>query len=179
MRHAALGLLLLSLMFPACSTETSAPAPALAPPAQVATAPAPKPSPPPSRTASAEPEPAVYNPRGRRDPFVPLVQAQTEEGGVDIRGLKLAGIVWQKDRYFALLEAPDGLGHILKVNDRLGPNARVKAITKDTVLIEMKRRDVFGKRQLRTIRLELKKEEEEKEKKKEGEKEKKEKKEGE
>ena len=81
-----------------------------------------------------------------------------EEKGIDVTRLKLAGIVWRQDRYFALVEAPDGLGHILKVNDSLGPNARVKEITKDAVLIEVKPREVLGRGQVRTIRLELKKE---------------------
>jgi Tfp pilus assembly protein PilP len=99
--------------------------------------------------------PANYNPKDRRDPFHPLVDPPREEKALDIGGYKLSGIVWQRQQYFALLETPDGLGHILKVNDRLGPNARVKEITKDTVLIEMKDDDVARKGQVRTIRLEL------------------------
>ncbi|MGH7424541.1 MAG: hypothetical protein ACREJP_00030, partial [Candidatus Methylomirabilales bacterium] len=60
-------------------------------------------------------------------------------------------------------ETPDGLGHILKVNDRLGPNARVKEITKDAVLIEMKDDDPGRKGQVRTIRLELQQQQQKKE----------------
>src|SRR3972149_938990 len=62
---------------------------------------------------------------------------------------------WRRQQYFALLETPDGLGHILKVNDRLGPSARVKEITKDAVLIEMKDEDPAKTGPVRTIRLEL------------------------
>jgi hypothetical protein len=51
----------------------------------------------------------------------------------------------------------------LKVNDRLGPSARVKEITKDTVLIEMKDEDPGRKGQLRTIRLELQQQQQRKE----------------
>jgi len=83
------------------------------------------------------------------------VEPPREEKALDIGGYKLSGIVWQRQQYFALLETPDGLGHILKVNDRLGPSARVKEITKDAVLIEMKDEDPAKKGQVRTIRLEL------------------------
>lgn len=78
---------------------------------------------------------------------------------MDVGGYKLAGIVWQRNQYFALLETPDGLGHILKVDDRLGPDAWVKEITKDAVFIEMKGRKIAGRPRVRTIRLELEKKE--------------------
>jgi Tfp pilus assembly protein PilP len=91
------------------------------------------------------------------------VEPPREEKALDIGGYKLSGIVWQRQQYFALLETPDGLGHILKVNDRLGPSARVKEITKDTVLIEMKDEDPGRKGQLRTIRLELQQQQQRKE----------------
>jgi Tfp pilus assembly protein PilP len=88
-----------------------------------------------------------------------LIETQVvEEKGIDVTRFKLAGIVWRQDGYFALVEAPDGLGHILRVNDSVGPDARVKEITKDAVLIEVKNRDVLGRGKVQTIRLELKKE---------------------
>jgi hypothetical protein len=87
------------------------------------------------------------------------VEPPSEETAIDVGGYKLSGIVWQRNQYFALLETPDGLGHILKVDDRLGPDARVKEITKDAVLIEMKGGKVAGRPRVRTIRLELEKKE--------------------
>lgn len=104
-------------------------------------------------------QPIRYRGEGRRDPFHPLVEPPSEETAIDVGGYKLSGIVWQRNQYFALLETPDGLGHILKVDDHLGPDARVKEITKDAVLIEMKGRQLAGRPQFRTIRLELKKKE--------------------
>jgi predicted RNA-binding protein with RPS1 domain len=89
------------------------------------------------------------------------VEPPREEKALDIGGYKLSGIVWQRKQYFALLETPDGLGHILKVNDQLGPNARVKEITKDAVLIEMKEETAARRGQVRTIRLELQQKKEE------------------
>ncbi|MFQ5846403.1 MAG: hypothetical protein ACE5IQ_01875 [Candidatus Methylomirabilales bacterium] len=154
MRYLTLGLLLLSLVSAGCSSE--APSPPTRRPAQRpgrSTAAAPTRSSPAGQPVNLGP--ARYNPKDRRDPFYPLVEPPREEKALDIGGYKLSGIVWQKDHYFALLETPDGLGHILRVNDRLGPDARVKAITKEAVLIEMKDKNAARKGQVRTIRLEL------------------------
>lgn len=162
MRRLARGCLLLSLVWAGCSSEAPTPPQTpRKPPQQVAKAPAPG-------QQAAGPEgppinlgPKKYEPEGRRDPFHPLVEPPKEETALDVAGYKLAGIVWQQKQYFALLETPDGIGHILKVNDKLGPDARVKEITKDAVLIEMKEKDPVNKGQVRTIRLELEKKEKE------------------
>ncbi len=159
MRRAAFGLLLLSFLLPGCSSEPAPASPTPVPQRKVATATAAQASSLASRPASMERTPVTYNPRGKRDPFISLLEPESHETGFDVGGFKLAGIVWQANQYFALLEAPDGVGHILKENDRLGPNAKVKSITKDTVLIEMTSRDFRGRGQARIIRLELVKEE--------------------
>lgn len=159
MRRSALSLLLLSVVFAGCSSGS--------PPPQQAPRPRPQAN---SRTAAQRQQtaqatapkvlgPIEYRSAGRRDPFHPLVEPPSEETAIDVGGYKLSGIVWQRNQYFALLETPDGLGHILKVDDRLGPDARVKEITKDAVLIEMKGRKITGRPQVRTIRLELEKKE--------------------
>ena len=152
--HAALaaGLLLLAV---ACSREAPAPAP---PPPRPAAAPAP---------ATAQPATAVeprftYRPDGRRDPFRDILNARlVEEGaeGVDYSSLKVAGIMWQRQAYFALVETTDGLGHILRVNDPLGKTGRVRQITPQSVVIEVRTKDFTGRLQTRTITLEMKKEE--------------------
>lgn len=161
MRPLALSLLLLSVVLAGCSSEPPPQqAPTSRPPQAKRTAMARQGQ---SSTARARAPkglgPARYRPEGRRDPFHPLVEPPSEETAIDVGGYKLSGIVWQKNQYFALLETPDGLGHILKVDDRLGPDARVKEITKDAVLIEMKGREVAGRPRVRTIRLELEKKE--------------------
>jgi len=151
--HAALaaGLFLLA---GACSRE--APAPAPPPPPRPAQAPAaPKPA------TAVEPQ-FAYKPEGRRDPFRNIVEARlTEEGpeGIDYGSLKVAGIVWQRQGYFALVETADGLGHILRVNDPLGKTGRVRQITAESVVIEVRAKDFSGRLQTRTITLEMKKEE--------------------
>lgn len=152
--HAALaaGLFLLAV---ACSRE--APAPAPPPPPRPAQAPAA-----PTKPATAVEPQFAYKPEGRRDPFRNIVDARlTEEGpeGIDYSSLKVAGIVWQRQGYFALVETADGLGHILRVNDPLGKTGRVRQITPEGVVIEVRAKDFSGRLQTRTITLEMKKEE--------------------
>lgn len=160
MRRVTLGLLLLGLVMAGCSSEAPSPPPTPSPrPGQkVASTRAARESSAVPKAASVDLGPATYDPRDRRDPFFPLVEPPREETALDVGGYKLSGIVWQRNQYFALLETPDGLGHILKVNDRLGPSARVKAITKDAVLIEMKEGNAARKGEPRIIRLELQQE---------------------
>lgn len=160
MRPVLVSVVLLSLLLSGCSQEAPAPPPPGKPAQPQAALPSPA-----AQPAPLAPEvppklgPAAYDPRGRRDPFTPLIETQVvEEKGIDVTRFKLAGIVWRQDGYFALVEAPDGLGHILRVNDSVGLDARVKEITKDAVLIEVKNRDVLGRGKVQTIRLELKKE---------------------
>lgn len=159
MRRFALGILLLGLVLASCSSEPppAPPAPTQRPGPRVAAAPPPGQPSPGAPGGPVNLGPATYDPRDRRDPFRPLVEPPREETALDIGGYKLSGIVWQRNQYFALLETPDGLGHILKVNDQLGPNARVKEITKEAVLIEMKEDGPTRQGQVRTIRLELQK----------------------
>lgn len=157
MRRLARGCLLVSLVWAGCSSEAPSPpqTPRQPPRRQVAKAPAP------GQKAAAPKGPPVnlgptkYDPEGRRDPFHPLVEPPKEETALDVAGYKLSGIVWQQKQYFALLETPDGIGHIMKVNDKLGPNARVKTITKNAVVIEMKETGPMNQGKIRTIRLEL------------------------
>lgn len=152
--HAALAASLL-LLAVACSGEAPAPAPPL-PRSAAAPAPAaPKPA------TAVEPR-FSYQPEGRRDPFRNILDARlVEEGaeGIDFSSLKVAGIVWQRQAYFALVETADGLGHILRVNDPLGKTGRVRQITPAGVVIEVRAKDFSGRLQTRTITLEMKKEE--------------------
>jgi hypothetical protein len=67
--------------------------------------------------------------------------------------------VWQRRGYTALLETADGLGHILRVNDPLGKTGRVRQITQETVVIDVRSKDFTGRSQTRTITLELKRDE--------------------
>jgi hypothetical protein len=74
--------------------------------------------------------PLAYEPKGRRDPFAPVPTAK-EKTGFDVRTTKLAGII-QGGQLLALVEAPDGLGYILKPGDVLG-NGRITDVTLNSV----------------------------------------------
>jgi len=85
---------------------------------------------------SAEPGPPLppltYEAKGRRDPFTPVPPAVDKGSvGIDVATTKLVGII-QGHQLMALVEAPDGLGYILKPGDMLG-NGRITDITADSV----------------------------------------------
>lgn len=138
---AAAGVIVLSLT--GCSgggapTPTAPPKPSQAAAAKPA-APAPSPKP--------EAPPFVYEAKGRRDPFRPLIAPRTTEvrarprtglAALEVSELKLSGIVWERRGYFALVEAPNGAGYVLRLNDTVGEDARVTKITPQAVTFEVK-----------------------------------------
>ena len=75
--------------------------------------------------------PLSYDAKGRRDPFVPIALAKDKPMGLSITTLKLAGVIRGRT-LLALVEAPDGLGYILKPGDMLG-DGRVTEITQNAV----------------------------------------------
>lgn len=83
---------------------------------------------------------AVYQSRGRRDPFR-SPQAQTS-----LMALKLTGIVRGAHTYYALIESESspGMGQILYENDVIDA-AKVVKITKDSVVFEVHMKNAEGK----------------------------------
>jgi Tfp pilus assembly protein PilP len=88
----------------------------------------------------------VYEAKGRRDPFRPLIAPRVAErkgppktglAALEVNELKLSGIVWEQRGYFALVEAPNGAGYVLRVNDTVGEGARVTRITPQAVTFEV------------------------------------------
>lgn len=100
----------------------------------------------PTRTAPQAPAPAAgynYDPAGRRDPFVSLVNR-----GVDLRGpstrpeglaglqideLTVKGIILSRGAYVAILQGPDDKTHVARNGDKLFDGV-VKAVTPDAVV---------------------------------------------
>jgi Tfp pilus assembly protein PilP len=91
----------------------------------------------------------VYEVKGRRDPFHPLIaprvaspakkaRPKTGLASLEVHELKLAGIVWEPRGFYALVEAPNGAGYVLRVNDAIGDDARVSKITSEGVTVEVK-----------------------------------------
>ena len=101
----------------------------------------------PASAPEPAPPPYVYEAKGRRDPFSPLIAPRAAEeksrpkpglAGLNVNELKLAGIIWESHASFALVEAPNGAGYVLHVNDIVGENARVTDITPEAVTFEVK-----------------------------------------
>ena len=74
--------------------------------------------------------PMVYEPQGRRDPFVPP-SVRVTTTGMSVLTLKLAGVIGGR-ALLALVEGPDGIGYILKPGDVVG-DGRVTNITQNSV----------------------------------------------
>jgi Tfp pilus assembly protein PilP len=86
----------------------------------------------------------TYNPQGRRDPFVSLLNRGTDarasvavrpEGlaGLTVDEVALRGIVQGGGRFVAMIQAPDGKSYTIKAGDRL-LDGTVKAITSTAVV---------------------------------------------
>jgi len=124
-----------------------------------------------SPPASAAPVPAPpapdagqfgysYDPSGRRDPFAPII-LQGEHPGeenlnlpplqrVGVTELSLMGIVWGGFGYNAMVQTPDGKGYTVRAGTRIGPNnGVVSAITENSVIVQERFTDVYGKQQVR------------------------------
>jgi Tfp pilus assembly protein PilP len=145
-----------------CSDSGAPPAPVPPRPAQTAAKPAAAAPPPAPATA-----PYVYEAKGRRDPFRPLIRPKVETAkarpktglaALDVKELKLAGIIWGGRGYYALVEAPNGAGYVVRLNDTVGEDARVAKITSDAVMFEVRTSPV-PQSQARLVELRLRKEE--------------------
>ena len=75
--------------------------------------------------------PIAYEPKGRRDPFTPIFLGK-DNAALSVSAVKLTGVVGGRGGLMALVEAPDGIGYILKPGDALG-DGRVTGITPNSV----------------------------------------------
>lgn len=126
----------------------------------------------PAKAAAPAPPPAtpyVYETRGRRDPFKPLIAPKVETpktakpktglAALGVSELKLAGIVWGRRGYHALVEAPNGVGYVLRINDSIGEDAKVTKITPEGVTFEVRMETPLPQARTRLVELRLGKEE--------------------
>jgi Tfp pilus assembly protein PilP len=132
MKHGASGLVLVVGVVAAvtgCGGGTPPPPPAaVAPAAPAAAAPVVRPKEP---EASKALPPIAYEPKGRRDPFTPIFLGK-DNAALSVSAVKLTGVVGGRGGLMALVEAPDGIGYILKPGDALG-DGRVTGITPTSV----------------------------------------------
>jgi type IV pilus assembly protein PilP len=133
----------------------------------------PAPQVPPQAPAAAAPQappaaPAfVYNPEGRRDPFVSLVkraaEARARQGkqpasggpsGFLVSELTLKGIMQSRGVNDALVAGPDAKSYLIRVNDRLLDGV-VRAITADTLICMQDVNDPLSLTKQREVRMTL------------------------
>jgi len=112
----------------------------------------------------------VYDPKGRRDPFMSLVQvskpkAQRKKGAspienFDVDEIKLIAIAWDSKQYYALITLPDKKSYTIRKGMTLGlNNGKVIDITSDSVLIREQIKDYKGQTKSKDTILKLRKEE--------------------
>lgn len=149
--------LLALVVFAAVATPVSAqqPAPAPAPAPAAPAAPA-LPSPPPN---------FQYNPEGRRDPFVDLVNrgsdavrgnnasAKRPEGvpGLEANALTVRGIMQSRGAYLAMVAGPDGKVYTIRAGDKLFDGV-VRTITAQAVIILQEVNDPLSLEKQREVR---------------------------
>jgi Tfp pilus assembly protein PilP len=114
---------------------------------------------------STAPPPAQsyrYEPQGRRDPFVSLVNRGTEVqtpsavrgpgvAGLTVDEVALRGIVHSKGAYAAMVQAPDGRSYFVRAGQRLY-DGKVKAVTATAVVFDQQVNDplsVITRREIR------------------------------
>jgi len=113
----------------------------------------------------------VYDPQGRRDPFMSLVQvvkpkAQRKKGAspiedFDVEEIKLIAIAWDNKQYYALVTLPDKKSYTIRKGMTLGlNNGKVMDITKNSVFIREQVKDYKGQPKSKDTILKLRKEEE-------------------
>ncbi|MBN1336334.1 MAG: pilus assembly protein PilP [Deltaproteobacteria bacterium] len=86
----------------------------------------------------------VYNPIGKRDPFRTFIASIEEEDiasptplqRYEIEQYRLTGIVWGVDRPRALMEDPEGIGHVVELGTYVGRKwGKVTRIRSDRIVI--------------------------------------------
>lgn len=128
----------------------------------------PVPAPAPVAAAPQAAGPAfVYNPEGRRDPFISLVRRAAEArgrqgkqpaaGGVSgflVSELALKGVMVSRGEHVALVTGPDAKTYLVRVNDRL-LDGTVRAITADSLVCLQDVNDPLSLTKQREVRMTL------------------------
>jgi len=160
------------------AAQTPAPAKPATPPVKPATpAPAPaaaaKPATPPPAAAAPDaakpaaptppaPETFVYDPGGRRDPFLNLVSASAEArnqrakgeagaAGMTISEISVRGVMQSRGRLVAMVMGPDNKTYIVHQGDKLADGS-IKLITPQGLVIEQEVNDPLSVVKQREVR---------------------------
>ncbi len=93
--------------------------------------------------------PFRYMAKGRRDPFVPLLNKHPDTGALSLAQLELTGILWNRDESLAVLEDKTGKGYPLRVGDHIG-NATLTSIKDGAVVFRVV---IYGEVHYHTLKL--------------------------
>ena len=106
-----------------------------------------------------------YNGLDKRDPFRSFLAFETDDGRgagrlptqqYEIDQYQLTGIVWGIDRPRALVQDPDGMGHVLELGTYIGKNwGKVTQINSGSVIITEEYQTIDGELVTNQIVLEL------------------------
>jgi type IV pilus assembly protein PilP len=110
-------------------------------------------------SGSEQETPRSYDPSGRRDPFVPVLQ-QIGLGQIDptlpplqrvgLTEMNLIAVLWGAYGYTAMVQTPDGNGYTVRRGTRIGPNnGVVSAVTEKGIVVQERFTDVYGTKQER------------------------------
>lgn len=106
----------------------------------------------------------VYNPVGKRDPFRSFLVAgerNVSEQRVptqkyELDQYALVGIIWGVDRPRALVEDPEGVGHVMELGTYIGKNwGKVTQISADKVVVTEEYTTLDGELSINNIALTL------------------------
>lgn len=116
----------------------------------------------PPRLPPPAPQGYTYNPEGRRDPFVNLlnrgveqqkIQAPRPDGlpGVAVSDIAIKGIIATNGAYLGMVQAPDGKTYLVRGGEKLY-DANVKAVLADAIVFVQQVNDPLSLVKQREIR---------------------------
>ena len=118
-------------------------------------------TPAPAEAAPTVPQGYSYNPEGRRDPFVSLINRGSDQksqtprpggvAGVSVGDIAIRGIVANQKAFIAMVQGPDGKTYIVRTGDKLY-DATVKAVLADAVVFVQQVNDPLSLVKQREIR---------------------------
>lgn len=115
--------------------------------------------------AIAAQEGYVYNPIGKRDPFRSFLSfgsraedtaPRTPLQKYEIDQYRLVGIVWGINRARALVEDPEGVGHVMEMGTYVGRNwGKVTQISDNEVVVTEEYKTIDGELVVNPIKMQL------------------------
>ena len=122
--------------------------------------------------AKAAPEEIGYDSKGKRDPFLSLIEITKQKPmkkrgaspfeSYDVEEIRLLAIAWANNKYYALIKLPDKKNYTIVEGMTIGlQGGKIEKITKDTVVVREFIKDYRGNLKPRDTILKLHKGEEE------------------